>query len=72
MDDLPLVFQNNDLVVHAIDEHTWVGNGNMVYNESIYIVEGEKKFGGMTKGTVLDRVVTAEGVRFNYSKKNVK
>lgn len=43
MDDLPLVFQNDDVVIHAIDEHTWVGNGNIVYNESIYIVEGEER-----------------------------
>lgn len=43
MDDLPLVFQNEDVIIHAIDEHTWVGNGNRVYNESIYIVEGEDK-----------------------------
>lgn len=43
MDDLPLVFENEDVVIHALDEHTWVGNGRLVYNETIYIVEGEEK-----------------------------
>lgn len=41
MDGLPLVFQNEDVVFHALDDHTWVGNGHWAYNESLYIVEGE-------------------------------
>ncbi len=43
MDGLPLVFQNEDVVFHALDDHTWVGNGHLVYNESLYIVEGEER-----------------------------
>ena len=43
MDDMPLVFQNDDVIIHAIDSQTFVGNGHVVYNESIYIVEGEEK-----------------------------
>ncbi len=37
------VFKNNDVVFHQIDEHTWVGTGHMIYNESLYLVEGTNK-----------------------------
>lgn len=43
MDDLPVVFKNKDVVFHALDEHTWVGSGHLVYNEAVYLVEGEEK-----------------------------
>ncbi|MCQ2973258.1 MAG: MBL fold metallo-hydrolase [Bacteroidales bacterium] len=39
----PVVFRNDDIVFHQIDEHTWHGNGHLVYNESVYLVEGEDK-----------------------------
>lgn len=35
------VFRNDDVEFHQIDEHTWHGNGHLVYNESIYLIEGE-------------------------------
>ncbi|HEX2396453.1 MAG TPA: MBL fold metallo-hydrolase [Bacteroidales bacterium] len=34
------VFKNDDVVFHQIDEHTWVGTGHMMYNESLYLLEG--------------------------------
>lgn len=37
------VFKNDDIVFHKIDEHTWVGTGHRLYNESIYLVEGNNK-----------------------------
>jgi len=37
------VFKNDDVVFHQIDEHTWVGTGHMMYNESLYLVEGTDK-----------------------------
>ena len=37
------VFKNDDIVFHQIDEHTWVGTGHLVFNESVYIVEGNDK-----------------------------
>ena len=45
--DLPIkgkvVFKNNEVVFHQIDDHTWVGTGNLLYNESMYLVEGNDK-----------------------------
>lgn len=35
------VFKNDNVEIHQIDEHTWHGNGNLVFNESIYLIEGE-------------------------------
>ena len=37
------VFKNDDVVFHQIDEHTWVGTGHMMANESLYLVEGSNK-----------------------------
>ena len=38
-----LVYRDADIVFRQIDEHTWEGNGHLVYNESVYIVEGNDK-----------------------------
>ncbi len=35
------IFKNADVEFHQLDEHTWHGNGNLVYNESVYLIEGE-------------------------------
>ena len=37
------VFKNDDIVFHQIDDHTWVGTGNLWYNESVYLLEGNDK-----------------------------
>ena|GEM_PF-357851 len=37
------VFRNEDVVFRQIDDHTWVGTGNMMANESLYLVEGQNK-----------------------------
>ena len=39
----PLVYRDADVVFRQIDEHTWEGNGHLVYNESVYLVEGEDR-----------------------------
>ena len=36
-----MVYRDEDVVFRQIDEHTWVGNGHLVYNESVYLIEGE-------------------------------
>ena len=35
------VFKNNEVEIRQLDEHTWHGNGHFVYNESVYLVEGD-------------------------------
>ena len=37
------VCRDADVVFRQIDEHTWEGNGHQVYNESIYVVEGNDR-----------------------------
>ncbi len=37
------VYSGDDVVFHEIDEHTWVGTGHMMSNESLYLIEGSEK-----------------------------
>jgi len=37
------VYRGQDAVIRQIDEHTWEGNGHLCFNETFYIVEGEKR-----------------------------
>lgn len=37
------VFKNSDVEIRQIDEHTWHGNGNLMFNESIYLIEGNDR-----------------------------
>jgi glyoxylase-like metal-dependent hydrolase (beta-lactamase superfamily II) len=37
------VARNDDVVFHQIDEHTWVGTGRLMSNESVYLVEGNNR-----------------------------
>jgi len=56
------VFKNDDVVFHQIDEHTWVGSGHMMANESLYLVEGNEKAVLIDAGTRiadLDKVVAS-------------
>ena len=39
----PFVYRDANIVFRQIDEHSWEGNGYLVYNESVYVVEGEDK-----------------------------
>lgn len=55
-----VVFKNEDVVFHQIDEHTWVGTGHMMYNESVYLLEGNEKAVLIDAGTSiknLDKIV---------------
>lgn len=35
------IFKNSDVEIRQLDEHTWHGNGHLMFNESIYLVEGD-------------------------------
>lgn len=41
--DGKVVFKNNDVVFHQLDAHTWIGTGHLLFNESLYLVEGRDK-----------------------------
>jgi len=56
------VFKNDDVVFRQIDDHTWVGSGHQMANESLYLVEGSNKailIDAGTKITDLDKIVAA-------------
>jgi len=56
------VYRDADIVFRRIDDHTWEGNGHLVYNESVYVVEGEDKTLVIDAGTSmphLDKAVAA-------------
>ena len=56
------VLRDQDVVFRQIDEHTWEGNGHLVYNESIYVLEGNDKALVIDAGTQvrnLDKLVAA-------------
>ena len=56
------VYRGNDVVFHQIDSRTWVGTGNLVSNESLYLVEGDEKAVLIDAGTQikdLDKIVAS-------------
>jgi hydroxyacylglutathione hydrolase len=56
------VFKNDDVVFHQIDDHTWVGTGHLMYNESLYLVEGGDRavlIDAGTRITGLDKIVAS-------------
>jgi glyoxylase-like metal-dependent hydrolase (beta-lactamase superfamily II) len=55
-----VVYQDDEVVFRQLDEHTWIGNGHRVYNESLYLVEGNDRAILIDAGTVipgLDKIV---------------
>jgi len=56
------VFKNSDVIFHQIDEHTWVGTGHLLFNESVYLVEGNDKAVLIDAGKTikdLDKIVSS-------------
>lgn len=56
------VAENKDVVFHQIDEHTWVGTGHTMYNESLYLVEGNTRAVLIDAGTKiadLDNIIAS-------------
>ena len=57
-----IVFSNDDVVFHQIDEHTWVGSGHEMWHESLYLIEGNDKSVLIDAGTNikdLDKIVSS-------------
>ncbi len=57
-----IIFSNDDVVFRQIDEHTWVGTGNEMWNESLYLVEGSERSILIDAGTSikdLDKIVAS-------------
>lgn len=52
--DEPVVYEGPDVIIRRIDEHTWEGNGHLMANETIYIIEGEEKTILLDAGTRID------------------
>ena len=55
-----VVYQDDEVVFRQLDEQTWIGNGHRVYNESLYLVEGNDRAILIDAGTVipgLDKIV---------------
>ena len=53
------VYRDADIVFRQIDEHTWEGNGHLVYNESVYVVEGNDKTLVIDAGTSMPNLSKA-------------
>ena len=52
--DEPVVYEGPDVIIRQIDEHTWEGNGHLMANETIYIIEGSEKAILLDAGTKID------------------
>ncbi|MBO7578191.1 MAG: MBL fold metallo-hydrolase [Prevotella sp.] len=55
-----VVYQDDEVVFRQLDDHTWIGNGHRVYNESLYLVEGNDRAILIDAGTYipdLDKIV---------------
>jgi len=57
-----VVYSGDDVVFRKIDNHTWIGTGNLMANESLYLVEGNDKailIDAGTKIADLDKIVAS-------------
>lgn len=58
----PEVYAGPDVIMRRIDEHTWEGNGHLMANETIYLVEGKERSLLIDAGTRiedLDKIVAS-------------
>lgn len=49
-----VVYEGPDVIIRQIDEHTWEGNGHLMANETIYIIEGNERTLLIDAGTKID------------------
>ena len=50
----PVVYEGPDVIIRQIDEHTLEGNGHLMANETIYIIEGNERTILLDAGTKID------------------
>lgn len=50
----PVVYEGPDVIIRRIDEHTWEGNGHLMANETIYLIEGNERSILLDAGTKID------------------
>ena len=58
--DLPEVYRDKNVVFRKLDDHTWIGSGNRVSSETLYLIEGNDKAVLIDAGTnipKLDKIV---------------
>ncbi|MDR2389045.1 MAG: MBL fold metallo-hydrolase [Tannerellaceae bacterium] len=56
------VYRSDDVVFRQIDEHTWLGSGNLMASESLYLIEGNDRAILLDAGTKiadLDKIVAS-------------
>ena len=61
LNDLKTVYKDKNVTFRKIDKHTWIGSGNVMSSESMYIVEGKDKAVLIDAGTTipdLDKIVS--------------
>jgi hydroxyacylglutathione hydrolase len=63
------VAKNDDVVFHQIDEHTWVGTGKRMANESLYLVEGNDKTVLIDAGT---KIADLDKIAASITKKPIQ
>ncbi len=58
--DLPEVYRDKNVVFRKLDDHTWIGSGNRMSSETLYLIEGNDKAALIDAGTnipKLDKIV---------------
>ena len=61
LEDLKTVYKDKNVTFRKIDKHTWVGSGNVMSSETMYIIEGKDKAVLIDAGTTipgLDKIVS--------------
>lgn len=61
LDDYKTVYKDGNVTFRKIDKHTWVGSGNVMSSETMYLIEGKKKAVLIDAGTTipgLDKIVS--------------
>lgn len=59
--ELPEVYRDKNVVFWKLDDHTWIGSGNKVSSETLYLIEGNDKAVLIDAGThipKLDKIVS--------------